>query len=197
MYAYIKGTLAYKDPAFVVIDVNGVGYEIRTTLNTYGSIKDLGSCKLFTYAHIKEDGHTLYGFKEEEEKRLFLNLISISGVGPSTGIMILSSLSPSEIKQAIIQEQVAVIQSVKGVGAKTAQRIILELKDKVKKDGLNGFSGEISNISHNSIKDEALSALTTLGISKNVAEKAILNHLKNAEQEITVEELIKRVLKSS
>lgn len=197
MYAYIKGTLAYKDPAFVVIDVNGVGYEIKTTLNTYGAIKGMGSCKLFTYAHIKEDGHTLYGFKEEEEKRLFLNLISISGVGPSTGIMILSSLSPGEIKQAIIQEQVGVIQSVKGVGAKTAQRIILELKDKLKKDGLNGFSAQISNISHNSIKDEALSALTTLGISKNVAEKAILNHLKNAEQEITVEELIKRVLKSS
>lgn len=197
MYAYIKGTLAYKDPAFVVIDVNGVGYEIRTTLNTYGAIKDMGSCKLFTYAHIKEDGHTLFGFKEEEEKRLFMSLISISGVGPSTGIMILSSLSPGEIKQAIIEEQVGVIQSVKGVGAKTAQRIILELKDKLKKDGLNGFSAEISNVSHNSIKDEALSALTTLGISKNVAEKAILNHLKNAEQEITVEELIKRVLKSS
>ena len=174
-----------------------LGTKLGPRLNTYGAIKDMGSCKLFTYAHIKEDGHTLFGFKEEEEKRLFMSLISISGVGPSTGIMILSSLSPGEIKQAIIEEQVGVIQSVKGVGAKTAQRIILELKDKLKKDGLNGFSAEISNVSHNSIKDEALSALTTLGISKNVAEKAILNHLKNAEQEITVEELIKRVLKSS
>lgn len=197
MFAYINGKLAYKDPAFVVIDVGGVGYEIKITLNTYAVIKEKASVKLYTYAHIKEDGHTLYGFVAQAEKRLFMNLISISGVGPSTGIMILSSLTPEEIRHAIINEQVDLIQSVKGIGAKTAQRIILELKDKLKKDGQNGFSMEISGDSHNSIRDEALSALTTLGINKNIAEKAIVNHLKNAEKDITVEELIKRVLKSS
>ena len=197
MYAYIEGSLVEKEPAFVVVDVGGVGYELKITLGTYSAVKTLTKAKLYTYSHIKEDAHTLYGFVDPAEKRLFMSLISISGVGPATGIMILSSLSPEEIQRAILTENVAVIQAVKGVGAKTAQRIILELRDKVKKDSLIGQNAQNYQVSHNSIQNEALSALVTLGINKNVAEKAIINNLRNAEKDLTVEELIKRVLKSS
>ncbi|MDH3708329.1 MAG: Holliday junction branch migration protein RuvA [Cyclobacteriaceae bacterium] len=197
MYAYIEGSLVEKEPAFVVVDVGGVGYELKITLGTYSALKSLTRAKLFTYSHIKEDAHTLYGFFDQAEKRLFMALISISGVGPATGIMMLSSLSPDEIHHAILTENVPVIQGVKGVGAKTAQRIILELKDKVKKEALVSQNAQNYEVSHNSIQNEALSALVTLGINKNVAEKAIINNLRNAEKDLTVEELIKRVLKSS
>ena len=197
MYAYIEGSLAEKEPAFVVVDVGGVGYELRITLGAYSALKTLTNAKLYTYSHIKEDAHTLYGFIDPAEKRLFMSLISISGVGPATGIMILSSLSPDEIQKAILTENVAIIQGVKGVGAKTAQRIILELKDKVKKESLVGQNAQNYQIPHNSLQNEALSALVTLGINKNVAEKAIINNLRNADKDLTVEELIKRVLKSS
>ncbi len=197
MFAYIEGSLVEKEPAFVVVDVGGVGYELKITLGTYSALKSLTKAKLFTYSHIKEDAHTLYGFFDQAEKRLFMALISISGVGPATGVMMLSSLSPEEIQHAILTENVPVIQGVKGVGAKTAQRIILELKDKVKKEALVSQNAQNYEVSHNSIQNEALSALVTLGINKNVAEKAIINNLRNAEKDLTVEELIKRVLKSS
>jgi Holliday junction DNA helicase RuvA len=197
MFAYIEGSLVVREPAFVVIDVGGIGYELKITLSTYSVLKNMSRVKLYTYAHIKEDSHTLYGFIDQSEKSLFMALISISGVGPATGIMILSSLSPEEIQRAIINENVSAIQSVKGVGAKTAQRIILELKDKLAKENLVAKSGQNYLVSHNSLQEEALSALVTLGINKNVAEKAIYNNLKNADKDITVEELIKRVLKSS
>jgi Holliday junction DNA helicase RuvA len=197
MFAYIEGSLVVREPTFVIIDVGGIGYELKITLNTYPALKNMSRVKLFTYSHIKEDSHTLYGFIDQSEKNLFMALISISGVGPATGIMILSSLSPGEIQSAIINENVSVIQSVKGVGAKTAQRIILELKDKLARENLVAKSGQKSLVSHNSLQEEALSALVTLGINKNVAEKAIYNNLKNADKDITVEELIKRVLKSS
>lgn len=197
MFAYIEGSLAIREPAFVVIDVGGIGYELKITLGTYSAIKDLSKVKLFTYSHIKEDAYTLYGFIDQSEKNLFMALISISGVGPATGVLILSSLPPEEIQNAILTENVSVIQSVKGVGAKTAQRIILELKDKLLKENLVVQNGQNSMISHNSVQKEALSALVTLGINKSVAEKAIINNLKNADNDLTVEELIKRVLKSS
>ena len=197
MFAYIEGSLVIREPAFVVIDVGGIGYELKITLGTYSAIKDLSKVKLFTYSHIKEDAYTLYGFIDQSEKNLFMALISISGVGPATGVLILSSLPPEEIQNAILTENVSVIQSVKGVGAKTAQRIILELKDKLLKENLVVQNGQNSMISHNSVQKEALSALVTLGINKSVAEKAIINNLKNADNDLTVEELIKRVLKSS
>lgn len=197
MYAYIEGDLVVKEPAFVVIDVGGVGYELKITLGTFSALKTLSRTRLYTYSHIKEDAHTLYGFIDQDEKRLFMALISISGVGPATGIMILSSLSPEEIQHAILTENASIIQGVKGVGTKTAQRIILELRDKIKKESLVGKTAQVSAGSHNSIQYEALSALVTLGINKNIAEKAIINNLKNADKDLTVEELIKRVLKSS
>jgi Holliday junction DNA helicase RuvA len=197
MFAYIEGSLVVREPAFVVIDVGGIGYELKITLGTFSVIKSMSKVKLFTYSHIKEDAYTLYGFIDQSEKNLFMALISISGVGPATGVMILSSLSPQEIQQAILTENAPVIQSVKGVGAKTAQRIILELKDKLLKENLVVPTGQNYLVSHNSLQEEALSALVTLGINKNVAERAIINNLKNADNDLTVEELIKRVLKSS
>ncbi|GGF42746.1 Holliday junction branch migration protein RuvA [Echinicola rosea] len=199
MIDYLNGKLVFKDPTFVIIDINGIGYHVKVSLNTYSQIKDEEQIKLLTHLHIKEDAHTLYGFKEEMEKRLFLLLISISGVGPNTGLMILSSLSGGELEAAIAQEDHKTIQRVKGVGAKTAQRIVLELKDKINKDNptpSHPVSGGF--IQQNQfIKEEALQALITLGFTKAVAEKNIAAVLKKSGSEISLEELIKASLRST
>ncbi len=197
MIAYIKGRLVTKEPAFVVIDVNGIGYQINISLHTFGTLKDEESCMLHTYLHVKEDAHTLFGFLTESEKATFLDLISISGVGPSTGLMVLSSLSPDEIRQAIANEDVKTIQSIKGIGGKTAQRIILELKDKMRKAGFVEEASDKSPTSNNTLRNEALSALLTLGIGRPAAEKSVDYILKNSGDNITLEELIKRALKTS
>jgi len=198
MIAYIQGKLAHKDPTSVVIETSGVGYLIKISLNTYGAIKNEESIRLHTYLSIKEDAHTLYGFVEAEEKRLFMELISISGVGPGTALMVLSSLPPDELHQAIVSEDLRTIQGVKGIGAKTAQRIILELKDKLKKDS---FVAATDNrpvaFAHNKIRSEALAALVTLGIAKAVAEKNIDSIIKKEGTAIVLEQLIKLALKSS
>lgn len=198
MIAYLKGKLVYKDPTYVLIEVGGIGYHVKISLQTYSKIKDEEHIMLLTYLHIKEDAHTLYGFKEENEKRLFLHLISISGVGPNTGLMILSSLSSEELESAIVQEDFRTIQNVKGVGAKTAQRIVLELKDKVKKDSLLEHSQTSVGFvqSNNKIREEALQALITLGFPKATAEKNIAAVLKKTGSEISLEELIKASLKT-
>ncbi|HCX24394.1 MAG: Holliday junction branch migration protein RuvA [Flammeovirgaceae bacterium] len=195
MINYLEGKLVVKDPTYVVVDINGVGYEAKISLITYAAIKNLESTKIYTHLHIKEDAHTLYGFSEQSEKRRFLDLISISGVGPSTGLMILSSLSPEELQQAILSEDVKTIQGVKGIGLKGAQRIVLELKDKMKKEGLLEKAGEILPSSNNTLRNEALSALTTLGIAKPAAEKSIDTILKQHGQQMKLEELIKLALK--
>ena len=199
MIAYLKGRLVFKDPTYVIIDINGVGYLVKISLQTYSKIKDEEQVMLLTFLHIKEDAHTLYGFKEEAEKKLFLNLISISGVGPNTGLMILSSLSSEELESAIIQEDFKTIQNVKGVGAKTAQRIVLELKDKVKKDSILDLSTSQTGFmtQNNKIKEEALQALITLGFPKATAEKNIATILKKTGSEISLEDLIKASLKST
>lgn len=196
MIAYIDGKLTHKDPTYVIIDVGGVGYQIKVSLNTYSSLPGSERCKLHTYLHIKEDGHTLFGFTTAAEKDLFLLLISISGVGPNTGLMILSSLSVEEVQQAIVREDVRTIQHVKGIGAKTAQRIILELKDKVRKEVLISDS-VVAGSAHNTNRAEALSALVTLGFAKNVAEKTLDTIIKREGGNLSVEELIKFALKSS
>ncbi|WP_299820026.1 Holliday junction branch migration protein RuvA [uncultured Pontibacter sp.] len=196
MIAYIDGKLTYKDPTYVIIDVNGVGYQIKISLGTYSSLPTGERCKLHTYLHIKEDAHTLYGFTTAAEKEVFLLLISISGVGPNTGLMILSSLSVDEVQQAIIREDVRTIQQVKGIGAKTAQRVILELKDKMKKEALLTDT-LVPAASHNTNRAEALSALVTLGFAKNVAEKTLDSIIKREGGNLSVEELIKFALKSS
>jgi Holliday junction DNA helicase RuvA len=193
MYAYISGKLAFKCPTYVVIDAGGVGYHINISLNTYSNIADKENCKLYTWLHVKEDAHTLYGFAEEGERRLFLHLISVSGIGAGTGRMILSSITPAEIQNAIIKGDVPLIQRIKGIGPKSAQRIVLELQDKLRKDGPDTL---ISIPVIHTAKDEALSALVMLGFARNVGEKALDNAIKLSAESLTVEQLIKIALKS-
>lgn len=194
MIGYLKGDLTFKDPTFVIIDVNGVGYEVKISLTTFSKVKDLNSCLLYTHLHVKEDAHTLYGFFNKKEKNIFLQLISISGVGPNTALMINSSLTVDELKNAIVNEEVGVIQKVKGIGNKTSLRIILELKDKIKREGLEAGT---SILGSNTVRNEALSALLTLGINRIVAEKSVDGILKKYGNDITLEELIKLVLKQA
>lgn len=197
MIAYLSGKLVFKDPTYVIIEVGGIGYQVKISLQTFSKIKDEEQIRLLTFLHIKEDAHTLYGFKEESEKRLFLLLISINGVGPNTGLMILSSLNTDEIEQAILSGDVATIQAVKGIGVKTAQRIILELKDKVGKSGNADMSTPLGFLkTSNKIREEALQALITLGFPKAMAEKNIALVLKKTNGEISLEDLIKASLKT-
>ncbi|MCR8558449.1 Holliday junction branch migration protein RuvA [Mucilaginibacter sp. BJC16-A38] len=193
MYAYIDGKLVFKSAAFVVIDAGGVGYHINISLNTYSKLGAGERCKLFTWLHVKEDAHTLYGFIDEGERRLFLHLISISGIGPNTGRMMLSSITPEEIQNAIISGNVSLIQRIKGIGPKSAQRVILELQDKLKKEG----SDTLSTVPLNkTVREEALSALVMLGFARNVAEKTIDQEINKNNGDLTVEQLIKAALKS-
>lgn len=194
MIGYLKGNLAFKDPTFVIMDVNGVGYEVKISLYTFSKIKDLESCLLYTHFYVKEDAQTLFGFSDKEEKSIFLQLISINGVGPNTALMINSSLTVGELKNAIANEEVGVIQKVKGIGSKTAHRIILELKDKIRKEA---FDGGTAMVGSNSLRHEALSALLTLGINKNMAEKGVDRILKSQGNDISLEDLIKSVLKQA
>ena len=193
MYAYIDGKLTFKCPTYIVVEAGGVGYHINISLNTYSALGIAERCKIYTWLHIKEDAHTLYGFADEGERRLFLHLISVSGIGPTTCRMMLSSITPVEIQTAIIKADVALIQQIKGIGAKSAQRIVLELQDKLKKEGPDSL---ISMPLHNTTREEALSALVMLGFGKQVAEKAIDNAVKKADQDLTIEQMIKIALKN-
>ena len=194
MISFIKGKNIEISPTKLIVDVNGVGYEILISLRTYSKIKNIDKVNIFTHLNVKEDSHTLYGFYNKKERKTFLDLISISGVGPSTAIVILSSLSASELKKAIVESDVNKIKSVKGIGLKTAERIILELKDKISKQDIENI--KFVQSFDNTIRNEALSALSSLGISKNVVERHIDNILeKNIN--ITLEELIREVLKKS
>lgn len=197
MIAYIEGEITLKEPTHIVIEANGLGYEVKISLNTFQAIKDVTRYKLFTHLHIKEDAHTLFGFSNTSEKKLFLDLISISGVGPGTGLVVLSSMPPEDLKRAIVNGQTATIQSIKGIGAKTAQRIILELRDKFSKESLGKAATNISGISYNTASSEALSALVTLGFNKVAAEKSINTIARKHGEEISVEEIIKLALKTS
>jgi holliday junction DNA helicase RuvA len=193
MITYIDGKLVYKSPTNVVIETSGIGYHINISLNTFARLPEGERCKLYTYLSIKEDSHTLYGFVDEAEKRLFIHLISVSGIGPNTGRMILSSITPQEIQEAIIKGDVALIQRIKGIGPKSAQRIILELQDKLKKEGPDTL---LSAPVNNTAKDEALSALIMLGFARFAAEKALDSVIKAAGTELSVEQLIKSALKN-
>ena len=193
MYAYIEGKLVFKCATYVIIDAGGIGYHINISLNTYSRLSGQERCKLYTWLHVKEDGHTLYGFIDEGEKRLFLHLISVSGIGPGTGRMILSSVTPEEIQTAIVKGDVSQMQRIKGIGPKSAQRLILELQDKLKKDGIETLT---SVPQYYTSKDEALSALVMLGFPKNLAEKTLDNTIKNSTDSLSVEQLIKIALKT-
>lgn len=197
MITYLKGKYIEKEPNHTVMEVNGIGYEVRISLNTFSQIKNLDSGILQTHLQVKEDAHILFGFAEMQEKQRFLDLISINGVGPGTALMILSSLTPSEIHEAIVSEDVNLIQRVKGVGAKTAQRIILELKDKLKKEDVFEKSPSGTGVRSNSLRNEALSALLVLGFPKAQAEKNIDLIIKEKGGGVTLEELIRLALKNS
>jgi holliday junction DNA helicase RuvA len=193
MYAYLQGKFIDKTPAQVYVDVNGVGYEVNISLNTYSHIQNLEQGKLFTHLQVKEDGHVLYGFFDKAEKEIFLLLISISGVGAATARMMLSSLKPEEVSRAIVQNNVKLLESVKGIGKKTAERLVLELKDKLSKQPINGT---ISPYLGNSLEQDALNALTALGISRQQAETSIQKIIIAEPSVSKLEDLIKKALKA-
>jgi holliday junction DNA helicase RuvA len=199
MIGHLKGKISYIDPSLVTIDVNGVGYDVRISLNTYSSIKEEEQIMLLTHLYVNANDMipTLFGFRERSEKKLFLDLISVSGIGPSVALTMLSSLDALEIKQGIVNENVKLIQGIKGIGPKTAQRAILELKDKFKKEGLIEESEKTGGIGNNTMKNEALSALVMLGIAKPTAEKSLETILKKTSGDITLEELIKLALRTA
>ena len=190
MITHIKGRLTEKTPTYVVIDCNGIGYKLNISLQTYSNIKE-EDCSLFTHLSVKEDSHTLYGFSDEDERTLFRNLISVSGVGPSTAQVVLSTFTPKETCQYIISADVAALQSVKGIGGKTAQRIIIDLKDKL---GKGITTTDIPLYQNNDLRSEALSALVALGFSKKVAEQKVDNTLRNSSEDLSVEALVKSAL---
>ncbi|WP_462221570.1 Holliday junction branch migration protein RuvA [Ferruginibacter sp.] len=193
MYAYLQGKFIDKTPAQVYVDVNGVGYEVNISLNTYSHIQNLDQGKLFTHLQVKEDGHVLYGFFEKAEKEIFLLVIGVSGIGAATARMMLSSLKPEEVSRAIVQNNVKLLESVKGIGKKTAERLVLELKDKLSKQSLNET---ISPNWSNSLEQDALNALVALGISRQQAEQAIQKVILSEPSVSKLEDLLKKALKT-
>ena len=190
MITQIIGRLVEKTPTQVVIDCKGVGYAVNISLHTFSQINDGENIKLYTHLQVREDSHTLFGFNTTIERSVFLLLISVSGIGSSTARMMLSSLEPLQIQRAIISDDLNTIKSVKGIGLKTAQRVLIELKDKM----LNlQVEGEIQNFGNNTIKDEALSALEVLGYTRKQSER-ILDSIIRSAPESSVEELIKEAL---
>lgn len=192
MIAHINGKLVEKTPTYVVIECNGVGYQLSISLNTYSKLTSDENCKLFSQFVVREDAQLLYGFINQSERRLFQLLISVSGVGPSTAMLVLSSGDADEIRDAILSGDVAWFNAVKGIGPKTAQRIIIDLKDKIAKENIG--SENFTRID-NTIKEEALSALVMLGFNRSLAEKTITKILKS-NSEFGVEDLIKHALKA-
>ena len=192
MITHIQGKLTEKNPTDVVIDCNGVGYLLNISLHTYSQIPDAENLRLYTHLQVKEDSHTLFGFASLAEREIFRLLISVSGIGSSTARTMLSSLTPKQVREGIASENVALIQSVKGIGLKTAQRVIIELKDKV----LKVYDiDEAAYIANNTNKDEALSALEVLGFEKKQAEK-VIDKIVNNQPDANVETLIKEALKN-
>lgn len=191
MIAHISGRLVEKTPTYVVIDCNGVGYQLNISLNTYSNLGDSEQCKLLTEFIVREDAQLLYGFIDIAEKRLFKLLISVSGVGPATALLVLSSADAMEIQQAILSGNAAWFKGVKGIGPKSAQRIIIDLKDKISKENINA---DISLGLDNTVKEESLSALVNLGFNKNQIEKSIVKILKG-NPGFQVEDVIKQALK--
>jgi Holliday junction DNA helicase RuvA len=192
MFAYLKGAFTLKTPTVVHIDVHGVGYEVQVSLNTYSKIQSLNEGTLFTHLLVREDAHILFGFYDKHEKEVFLHLLSVSGVGASTARMMLSSLQADEVVRAILSGNEGLLESVKGIGKKTAQRIVLELRDKLAK---SPAEANISTLNHNSLELDALTAMTALGIARNAAESAIKKARQNSTEFTEVQELIKAALK--
>lgn len=193
MIEYISGKVEELTPASAIVECNGIGYLINISLNTYSSLSPGKSVKIYIYEAIREDAYVLYGFTEKRERELFLLLISVSGVGPNTARMILSSLSPAELEQVIVSENVHLLKAVKGIGAKTAQRVIIDLKDKIKTSAITDNSLSVT-ISENNQSEEALAALQMLGFTQAASYKAIQKIIKE-NPAAKVEDIIKAALK--
>ncbi|PZW41703.1 Holliday junction DNA helicase subunit RuvA [Mesonia algae] len=192
MIEYLKGKMTQKNPTDVTVECGGVGYFLNISLHTYSLLPENENILIYTFLQVREDAHTLFGFMEKSEREIFKKLISVSGIGASIARTMLSSLSPGQIIEAITTENVPEIQSVKGIGAKTAQRVIIDLKDKL---GEIDSSGQISTLQRNSHKDEALSALETLGYTRKQSEKVVSRIIRNDES-ASVETIIKLALKN-
>ncbi|NNE25748.1 MAG: Holliday junction branch migration protein RuvA [Saprospiraceae bacterium] len=193
MYAYLQGKITYKSPTNIFLDIGNIAYDIQISLNTYGQVENLDSVKLYTHLIVRDDAHTLYGFFDEDEKELFIKLLSVSGIGPNTARVTLSYMKPDEARSAILTDNVAAFKKVKGVGPKTAQRIILDLKDKIAKDSV-GLAHNV-NYSNTGIREEAISALVALGFQKSQVNKTVDKVLAQDSSIDQVESLIKSVLR--
>jgi Holliday junction DNA helicase RuvA len=193
MIAYVTGKVAHKNPSFVVVEAGGIGYHVNISLYTYTKIEGAEQVKLLTHFHVKEDQQTLFGFYEEAERNLFRMLIGVNGVGPATALVVLSSMNAEELRAAVIGEDVATIRKVKGIGPKTAQRIILDLKDKMIKD--SGTSPTMLAPQSNTLRSEALSALVNLGFGRPAVQRALNRVLTAHPQTATPEDLIKLALR--
>jgi Holliday junction DNA helicase RuvA len=191
MFAYLEGNLVYKSPSLLNLDVHGVGYELNITLQTYSRVQSLEKCRLYTHLQVREDAWVLFGFADEDERTTFRQLLNINGVGAATARIILSSLTTDELERAVALEDSRTLEKVKGIGAKTAQRIILELKGKLLKPK---NTASLSPVMHNTTQEDALIALVNLGINRGVAEGAI-KKIADASS-LTVEELIKQALRA-
>jgi Holliday junction DNA helicase RuvA len=191
MIAYLKGDFVKKTPSWVQVEVNGVGYEVQVSLNTYSSIRDLDKGILHTLLIIREDAHILYGFFEIAEKEMFQHLVGVSGIGASTARMMLSYMKPRELAGAIVKGDIRALEGIKGIGKKTAERLVLELKDKMVKQTAEI---NISPMKNNTLQQDALNALTALGINRTAAESALQKTLL-ANPDLPVEELIKKTLR--
>ena len=192
MIAFVKGIFVQKTPAVVLVDVHGVGYEVQISLNTYAAIQDQQQGMLHTYLHIREDAQVLYGFSDLREKELFIQLIAVNGIGASTARVMLSSLKPDEISRAIVQGNIKQLESIKGIGRKTAERIVLELRDKLSKH-VNDTN--IASLESNSLETDALNALLALGIGRPAAEQAVKKALVATGATTKIEDVIKHALK--
>jgi holliday junction DNA helicase RuvA len=195
MISYLRGKLVHKEPTHVIVEVNGIGYQAFISFHTFSEIKDKEDIRLATYLHVREDAHILYGFSSDAEKAMFMNLISVNGVGPNTAMIMLSSLPPAELRAAILREDAATLQAVKGIGGKTAQRLILELKDKLRKGG--DGSSTLAGNAGNTIRQEALTALMTLGIARAAAENSVDAVLRKSGNTVSLEDLVKQALKNA
>ncbi|MFI5155507.1 MAG: Holliday junction branch migration protein RuvA [Chitinophagales bacterium] len=192
MIAFLKGEFAYKSPTVVHMDVGGVGYELQISLNTYSRIQNLDKGILQTYYQVREDAHILYGFFDLAEKNMFIQLISVSGIGAATARVMLSSMRPEEISRAIIQGNSKILESIKGIGRKSAERIVLELRDKM---GKTLPDSNFSSLIYNTLEQDALNALMALGIARLVAEPALKKVLSAGRETDKLEDIIKQALK--
>jgi len=192
MITHLSGKLVEKNPTYIIVECHGVGYFLNISLHTFSLLPENENIKIYTHLQVKEDSHTLFGFMEKTEREIFLLLISISGIGPSIARTMLSSLNPVQVRDAIAGGDVAKIQAVKGIGAKTAQRVIVELKDKILKVH---DMGEVSLPSNNTTKEEALSALEVLGFTRRLSEK-VVDRVLSQDSSLSVEETIKQALKN-